>query len=323
MHAFVLNDGRIDETSDLQELRAALKQRKKAWIDLDRHSEEIDRMLTDDLRLHPLVIEDVWSERSSPKIDAYEHFVYIVAHVVTARSRPEDVQLAVLDIVVGDTFVVTQHRTPASRDMVKTGLRERVAALLDRGTPWLAHGILDVVVDRFLPLIDDIGADVERMEEDVFRKAGTPDGAGIGERIFALRRSIQRMARITNHQRSTLEKLAAGDFPSIPRDAVPYFRDVAEHFTRVSEQTDTLGDSVQNAMEAYLSMQSNRMNQTMKALTTMSTSMLPLTFIASVYGMNFKWMPELQWKYGYPFALALMALVGTVVYFVFRRKRWI
>jgi magnesium transporter len=319
MNAFVLVDGKIEETSSLDAIRAALESGRKMWLDLDREREGIDRLLADDFGIHPLVIEDIWADRSIPKIDAFDKYLYIVAHGVTPGSLPSKVDLWVLDIVVSETFVITQHRNPASREAIRP-IIDRLPKLLGRGTPWLAHAILDGVVDVFLPLIDRIGARIEVLEEEIIRKAGKPEGALLGESIFAVRRSIQHMSRITSHQRAILEKLAGGEFAAVPRESVPYFRDVAEHFVRVAEQTEEYRDNAANAMDAYLTMQSNRMNETMKTLTTISTCMLPLTFIASLYGMNFKHMPELQWEYGYLFALALMALVAALVITVFKRK---
>lgn len=319
MNAYLLVDDKIVETSSLEEIRVALKKGRKMWLDLDREREGIDRLLSDDFGIHPLVIEDIWADRSIPKIDSFERYLYIVAHGVTPGSGPSKVDLWVLDLVVSETFVITQHRNPASREAIRN-IIDRLPKLLGRGTPWLAHAILDGVVDVFLPLIDRIGARIEVLEEEIIRKAGKPEGALLGEAIFAVRRSIQHMSRITSHQRAILEQLAGGAFESVPREAVPYFRDVAEHFVRVAEQTEEYRDNAANAMDAYLTMQSNRMNETMKTLTTISTCMLPLTFIASLYGMNFKHMPELQWEYGYLFALALMALVAALVITVFKRK---
>jgi magnesium transporter len=322
MQAYVLVEGKIQETSSLEEIRAARKKGHKMWLDLDHQKEGIDRLLADDFGIHPLVLEDIWADRSIPKIDPFDSYLYIVAHGVTPTSAPAKVDLWVLDLVVSETFVVTQHRNPASRAAIRN-ISDRLPQLLGRGTPWLAHAILDAVVDVFLPLVDRIGARIDLLEEEIFRKAGKPEGALLGESIFAIKRSIQRMSRITTHQRAILEKLAGGEFASVPRDAVPYYRDVAEHFIRVAERTDEYRDDAANAMDAFLTMQSNRLNETMKALTMMSTCMLPVTFIASLYGMNFKHMPELQWEYGYPFALLLMALVAALVFSVFRRKRWV
>jgi magnesium transporter len=265
------------------------------------------------------VIEDVWADRSIPKIDSFDKYLYIVAHGITEASTSSKVDLWVLDLVMGENFIVTQAGNVGAREAIRA-LAPRLPKLLERGTPWVAHAILDAIVDRFIPLVSSIGARIDQLEDDVFHKSKKTDGAAFGESIHAIKRSVQRMSRITAHQRRVLEQLARGEGAWVPREAIPYFRDVAEHFVRVAELTDEYRDGASNAMDAYLTVQSNRMNQTMKTLTTMSTCMLPLTFIASLYGMNFKHMPELKWVYGYPFVLLLMVGVAGLVVIVFKKK---
>ena len=124
-------------------------------------------------------------------------------------------------------------------------------------------------------------------------------------------------------EREILMRLARGEFDVVPPEALPYFRDVYDHLVRVADLAESYRDLVTGALDAYLSAQSNRMNEIMKTLTLMSTVMLPLTFIAGVYGMNYENMPELKWRYGYPFALGLMAAVGVAIVVWFRRRKWV
>jgi magnesium transporter len=125
------------------------------------------------------------------------------------------------------------------------------------------------------------------------------------------------------HQREILLRLSRGEFDEIPRETVPYFRDVFDHFVRINDLLEGFRDLVTDALEAYLSVQANRMNEIMKTLTLISTVMLPLTFIAGVYGMNFHYMPELSWIGGYPFALGIMLAVAVGILLFFRRKGWL
>lgn len=322
MRAYVLVDDRVEEMTSAQEVGQALHAGRRMWVDLIERTEAIDRLLEDDFGLHPLVIEDIWSERSSPKIDPFERYLYIVAHGLTHASRPDNLDLWVLDLVVGERFVITQHRGRPPETLRE--LVARLPRLLGRGTHWVAHAILDAIIDRFLPLVDEFGARIERIDEEVLRDAGTAaaDARAVRETLFALKRSLQKICRITEHQRRILDQLARAEFAFVPREAVPYFRDVADHFGHVAEHAETYRDAIYNAMDAYASNQSNRLNESMKQLTLISTCMLPLTFIASLYGMNFHFMPELSWRYGYPFALLLMGLVAVGIVTLFRRKGW-
>jgi magnesium transporter len=154
-------------------------------------------------------------------------------------------------------------------------------------------------------------------------RAGTPKGAPVLKRILKFRRLLQDLRRMSIHQREILLRLARGEFDEIPRDVVPFFRDVYDHFVRITDVIESFRDSVTSALEAYLTVQANRMNEVMKTLTLISTVMLPLTFIAGVYGMNFRHMPELAWIGGYPFALGLMAVVAIGILLYFRHKGWL
>ena len=140
--------------------------------------------------------------------------------------------------------------------------------------------------------------------------------------LFALKRSIQTLRRIAPSERDILHRLSRDELREIPRDARPYFRDVFDHFSRVAEQVETNRDVVDNAIDTYVGVQANRMNETVKRLTLLSTVMLPLTFVASFYGMNFRYMPELDWRYGELFAVALMIAVAVAVWSWFKFKRW-
>jgi magnesium transporter len=323
MQAFVLEGSLVTRLEGQKEIREAHELGKRLWLDLDERTPESDQLLLETFKIHPLVCEDIWLDRSVPKIDRFDDYLYVIVHGVRRGSAPLKVDLWVLDIVVSKTFVITQHRDKASA-LAARELVERIPALLEKGTYWVAHALIDRVVDAYLPLIDEFSVGIEKVEHDVLEKAGTPDDDHrLLPTLFALRRSIQQLCRITPHQLETLGRLSRPEFDEIPNGAIPYFRDVNDHFVRVAQLTESYRDVVSNTMDAYLSLQSNRMNETMKRLTMMSTLMLPLTFIAGVYGMNFHFMPELSWRYGYPFALGTMAVVATFIVFWFKKRRWL
>jgi magnesium transporter len=319
VEAWILDNGAATHTSDLSEMSAAVEAGKTAWIDLGEHSPEADEFLAERLKLHALTIEDIWSDRAGPKVDPFPHYVYVCAHA-TARRGAELVTCE-LDLVVGKTFVVTRDDKSATTKALGEELT-RSPRLLVRGPSWIAHAALDHLVDAFLPVIDGFDDDVELLEDDVLAKAGTPEGQAVLERILSLKRSLQALRRVAMHQREVLLRLSRGEFDVFAAEVLPYLRDVHDHIVRVGDLADSYRDLVTSALDAYLSVQSNRMNEVMKTLTLISTVMLPLTFIAGVYGMNFDRMPELRWAYGYPFALGLMATVAALALAWFRHRRW-
>ncbi len=323
MQAFVLEGDHITRLEGQKEIHEAHEAGKRLWLDLEERTLASDQLLAETFKIHPLVCEDIWLDRSVPKIDRFDDYLYVIVHGVRRGSAPMKLDLWVLDIVVSKSFVITQHRDRASAQAARE-LVERIPALLDKGTYWVAHALIDRVVDGYLPLIDEFGVGIETLEREVLEKAGTPDDDHkLMPTLFALRRSIQQLWRITPHQLDVLGRLARSEFDEIPNGAIPYFRDVNDHFVRVAQLTESYRDVVANTMDAYLSLQSNRMNETMKRLTMISTLLLPLTFIAGVYGMNFHFMPELSWKYGYPFALGTMAVIATTILIWFKKKRWL
>lgn len=290
------------------------------WIDVSGQAEEDQAFVKDALSLHPLVVEDMFGERAYPKVEDFGDYLYIVVHGIDPRAdTPHDLETVELDVIVGARFVLTHHcdelRSIASMD---ADVR-RNSRLLQRGAAFVAHALLDRLTDLYLPVVDRFDDAVDRLEDRVISNP-TPDCL---EDILALKRSLQKLRRVATHQKEILHRLSRGEFELIPENALPFYRDIYDHFVRVADLAESYRDLVSATFDAYLSIQSQRLNEVMKMLTMISTIMLPLTFIAGVYGMNFEFMPELRWRYGYPFALGLMAVVGVGLYAYFKKKRLI
>ena len=319
-------DGTVHVSTDGVEILAAMKAGKHVWVELERQTPEADALLLG-LEMHPLTVEDVWGMGSRPKIDDFPGYLYVVVHGIGSAKRSK-LELVEVDVVLGPNWLVTHDRDGLVADDIGTEL-DHSSRPLQKGPAWVAHAVLDRVVDRYLPVIDQLDTEIDQLETDVLDQAGTPRGKLVLARILGFKRTLQMLRRMSIHQREILLKLSRGEYDEIPPEALPFYRDVYDHFLRVQDITEGYRDLVTSALDAYLSVQSNRMNEIVKALTLMSTVMLPLSFIAGVYGMNFKGekspynMPELDWFFGYPFALVLMAAVAGGILFWFRHKGWI
>ncbi len=323
MRAHILAaDGTIVETQSADEVAKAHEDERQLWIDLESRTVETDRLLTKTFGIHPLTQEDIWNDTEAPKVEDFTTYLYIVGHSVRVGSSAQKLETMELDVVLGPNFVLTHNRDSAAVKAVADGLL-RCARPLTKGAPWVAHALLDHMVDDFLPLIDHFDKEISALEEQILTAAGTPRGPALLRRIFLLKRSLQRLRRTSLHQREMLLRLGRGEFELIPRDAAPFFRDVYDSFSRTTDLAESYRELLSNALEAYLSVQGNRMNEVMKTLTLMSTVMLPLTFIAGVYGMNFEFMPELKWKYGYAYALGLMLATTIGIFAWFRHRKWL
>ncbi len=321
MLARILDGTKLTSTTSLEDIRSALAAKKPIWIELERHTPDADKLLADVLKLHPLTIEDVWGPRGQPKIDDFDEYLYVILHGVGSKKR-DKLELVEIDVVIGEHWLVTHDRDGLVADDIGTEL-DHSPRLLVKGVAWLAHAVIDRAVDRYLPVIDQLDAEIEQLENDVLSKAGTPRGSRVLKRILGFKRTLQDLRRMSIHQREILLRLSRGDFGEIPPEAIPFYRDVYDHFLRINDIAEGYRDLVTSALDAYLSVQSNRLNEVMKTLTLMSTVMLPLTFIVGLYGMNFKHMPELEWVHGYPFALGLMAAVTIGILVFFRVKGYI
>lgn len=318
MHAYVLDGAGCTLTSEVAAIQEAAANDRRLWLQVEREDLRTRDLLSTSFALHPLLIDDVWQHSPLPKVADFDAYLHIVLHSIDPGSTPEDVKFIEVDLFVGMNFLISrlQHHPHGTDDA-------RVRKLLEKGPAWLAHSVIDRLVDRYVPLLDQVDQRINELESEIVAKAGTPAGGSLVKRIFALKRSLAMLRRTSVHQREVLLQLSRGEFDEIPQEALPFFRDAYDHFLRVTDLAESHRESLVSLLDVFWSVQSNRMNEVMKRLTLMSTIMLPLTFIAGVYGMNFDGMPELHWRYGYPAALALMLVVALVIFGWFRRKRWI
>lgn len=323
LHAFHPTRGHRLET-DLAALKALRADPDTTiWLDLQDPTEDESRVLSDVFRFHPLAIEDMLHDYGHPKLDVYDDYVFLIVHAIDFTTldlaKSFVVNTLEVDIFVGARFLVTHHSDPCPRSV--RDLHMDVAEPGHR--PWIAvrllHRLLDRLVDNYLPVMDKIGARIDALEDKIIH-CPEPD---LLEQTLDAKKVIQRLRRMTGHQRTILESLARGHLQLIPHESLIFFRDIYDHFVRVADFAESFREGAQSAVEAYLSVSANKTNDIMKVLTQISTVMLPLTFIAGIYGMNFENMPELKWTFGYPFALILMAATAIGLILWFRRRHWL
>lgn len=323
LHAFHPTRGHWTEAELAAVPRLLADPEVTIWLDLQDPTDDESRVLSEVFHFHPLAIEDMLHDYGHPKLDVYGDHVFIIVHGLDFRSleleRDFVVNTLELDIFAGPRYIVTHHSDPPMRSVAD--LHRDVCDTTHR--PWVAvrllHRMLDRLVDNYLPAMDRVGDCLERLEDQIMHR---PDKALL-ERVLEAKKVLGRLRRITVHQRLIFESLARGHLELIPRESLAFFRDIYDHFVRVGDLADAYREGVQGAVEAYLSVSANKTNDIMKVLTQISTIMLPLTFIAGIYGMNFEHMPELKWALGYPFALGLMALTAIGLILWFRRRRWL
>jgi magnesium transporter len=313
-------NGALHPTTDLAAASAMLQAGIHLWIDAEGADAALPAFLTDVLKLHPLAVEDILEEQETPKVEDYGAFLYIVALPPAATgTQLADVAGTALDLVIGGNWVFTHHRGPSTAVNGVLHDLERHARALERGPAFVAHALLDRLVDDYVPVMDVLDDQVEALETAVVKD---PSRAVL-QRLFKLKRSLQRLRRTAVHQREILQRLARGEFERIPPEALPFYRDVFDHFVRVGDLADSYRELLSNDLDAYLSVVSNRMNEVMKTLTIVSTIVLPMNFLVGLYGMNFANMPELHWRYGYLYFWGLLTVLVGATFGWLRHRRWI
>lgn len=313
---------RIQENFTAADLPELLKDEHAViWVDMESPTEADEQVLLDVFKFHPLTVEDCRENRHYPKIEEFDNYIYFIVHGVTADTSPDRFNTIELDGFLGRNYVITYHHHMfRSINNIKQQLRTTPLAC-QRGTAYLLHQILDQVVDYYSPVLDDFDDRIDKLEEDIFTLK-RPNTEILTE-IMALKRSVLRLRRISGKQMDILHRMSRGEFSLIPDDMRPFYRDVYDHLVRVVDLSENYRDLISGSLEAYLSVVSNRLNEIMKVLTIFSAVMLPLTFIAGVYGMNFDNMPELHSRYGYYAAWGIMITVAVAMLLFFRRRGWI
>jgi magnesium transporter len=313
----------VTQLSTVDEAREALKDPDAfVWVDFDCRSADSDAILSAVFGFHPLAIEDVYKEGHSPKVEDYDRYLYIVLQALSRDHAWDlaDIQTVEVDLFIGEDYVVTHHAGPLPAiEAVRAPTIAAGKNHMARGPTFLAHAIMDSIVDRYAPLREAMEQEIDALEIRVLK---SNDAAALA-RILELVRSLHHLRRMALRQRELLERLSRAEFKLIALEAKPFFRDVHEHFKDFTESMDIMRDDLASIFNAFHSLASQRMNQVMKVLTVISTIMLPLTFIAGVYGMNFKHMPELEWESGYYLVLSGMGITGLLMLLFFRRRGWI
>lgn len=322
MKAIILKEGETRTTHSVEEVTRAWTAGEMIWVNVQEQTPEVDVLLAEVLGIHPLTIEDIWAESVTPKVEGFDDYLYVRVHGIVPESEPLELSPREVDILIAPRFIVVHDTADVAVGTVEAHLT-RKADLLGQGPAWVAHRVLDVMVDRYVPMINRMSQAVGDLETAAIRASGDKEGKQVLGSILSLKRSLHALRRISIPQREILHQLARGDHEEIPKDARTFYRDVYDHFARVTDVGETYDDMVTSSFQVYLNMQSNRMNEIMKTLTLISTIMLPLTFVAGLYGMNFAHMPELQWRFGYAYALGLMALVTVGILAWFKRKKWL
>jgi magnesium transporter len=291
------------------------------WINIDGiHNVEILERLGDNFGLHPLVLEDILNTDQRPKMDDYGDYIYVVLKMLHSAEDENKIKVEQVSIIIGSTFVISFQESEGD---VFNSIRERVRKNKGRirkmGPDYLAYTLMDAVVDSYFIIMEKLGEEIEVIEEELI----TDPAPKTLQEIHDLKREMLFLRKSVWPLREVVSGLERGGSLLIKESTIIYLRDVYDHTIQVIDTIETYRDMLSGMLDIYLSSISNRMNQVMKVLTIIATIFIPLTFIAGIYGMNFKFMPELEWHWGYPVILLGMFVIAVLMMIYFWTKKWL
>jgi len=307
------------------------------WLDLEAPDDHEVAILQQEFSFHPLAIEDAVREHERPKIERHSGYYllifYSAAYAGDSRSLQQrldnqvrddpdhgepQIDLRQLSIFVGRSFIVTIHRRPVHQ-VAETMARWQLPSMpLGHSVSGILHSLLDAIVDDYFTLMDQVIDWIEDLEDLIF--SGEREGSV--EEIFSLKKDLLLLRRVVAPERDVLNVLLRQETPIFKPGELVYMQDVYDHLVRVTDNIDTYRELLSSALDSYLSLQSNQLNQLVKILTLASIILMSASLIAGIYGMNFAHMPELAWLWGYPFALGLMLSIGIGLGLFFKSRKW-
>ncbi len=292
------------------------------WINIDGiHQAEILEKMGGCYNLHPLVLEDIQNTEQRPKIESYTDYLYIVLKMLYFDEAANAVSTEQVSLVVGQNYVISFQE--GIEGDVFGHLRERLRNEKGRarklGADYLAYSLIDAIVDNYFSILEKLGEKIELLEEKL---VSNPTTATLHD-IHYLKREMIYLRKAVWPLREVVSIFSRSDSEIVQESTRIYLRDVYDHTIQVIDTVESYRDMVSGMLDIYLSSVSNRMNAVMKVLTIIATIFMPLTFIAGVYGMNFKHMPELEWHYGYFLIWGIMIGISILMLIYFRKKKWL
>jgi len=291
------------------------------WINVDGlHEIDIIQKIGDHAGLHPLVVEDIVHTEQRPKIDDYDEYIFVIAKMLFFDEEEDQIKIEQFSLVLGTNFVISfQEIFGDVFNPVRERIRKGKGRIRFMGADYLMYALLDAIVDNYFIVLERIAERIEELEEDLI----SDPGPEVLQTIHNFKRELIFLRKSVWPLRDVCSSLARAESSLVREKTTIFLRDLNDHTIQVIDTTETLRDIISGMLDVYLSSVSNRMNEVMKLLTIIATIFIPLTFIAGIYGMNFKYMPELDWHWGYFIALGVMIVIFVIMLIWFKRKRFI
>ncbi len=315
-------------SQDIDWLKRALRQGYPFWLDLDNPSEEEFMLLEDNFHFHPLHIEDIRLDLGVPKIDSQQNYLFLVLHRIFYHAKEERCEARELEIFLSEKFIVTVHGTNLSRtfNVARNLIQQNVEETLKKGPLFVLYSLLEMALRDYQPVLERWEEDLANIEAEVLKGSGKP----ILDEILRFKKLVLLMRQNLVPQRETLRSLLERSLIYSNTEAKTYFKNLIDQMNDLLHGLDMLRDHAKSVFEVYAAMltlksneDSRQLNFIMQRLTIATSIFLPLTFIVGVYGMNFDYLPELKWKWGYFGVWGLIIVISISMLIFFRKKKWL
>ena len=308
-------------THDLTKLKKRISKKHVNWVRVRGiHDADIIGEIGKQFAIHPLNLEDILDTNHRPKIDISESYIFILAKNIRLHSEDFSIHAEQISIALTENAVITFTE---SDDTIFDSIIQRLGSttfkIRSEGPDYCAYTLLDIIVDNYFSTLETLGDIIEEMEQTLIHN---PSQHTL-EIILKYRNDMILLRKLIWPLREILSRLTRGETTLIKKTTILYLRDINDHLIHIIDNVSTFHDILSSMLEMYLSSVNNKMSEVMKVLTVITTTFIPLSFIAGLYGMNFKHMPELSWKYGYFFVLCIMALIASIMIIFFKRKKWL
>ncbi len=316
------NDFKQTTGHQIDESLLATKPPTITWVDVQKlHDVSLIEQLAKHYHLHPLTLEDILNVQQRPKVEEFEKYIFITLKMLPWNVKTGTFSIKQVSLIIGKDFILSlqECNTDFFASLQKKIINPNNKHLREQGADYLAYRLMDAVIDQYFVVLEDLGNQIEKLEERII---ADPKPAN-ARMLYQVKRKMLQLRKAVWPMREAVNHLLQIDNNIMTSSTHIYLRDVYDHTVQAIDTIENFRDMLSSMLDVYLSSLTNRMNEIMKVLTIIATIFIPMTFIASVYGMNFQYMPELHWRWGYPTVLGVMLLIAVLMLIYFRRKKWL
>lgn len=328
---FDYNARRVNEinipTQELSKLRKYKSNKNVTWINIcGIHNPQVIDEVGNIFGIHPLVLEDILNVEHNPKADEYDNYIFIMTKMINYNNELNRLNIEQVSYILGKNLLITfQEKEGDVFDLIREKIRSNSGRIRKSGADYLAYRLIDTMVDTYFNVLEKIDEHIEKIEDSLLVN---PE-QGILQNIHSIRKEIIRLKRAISPLRDIIHNLEREQYSFIAKSTYIYLRDLYDHIKQIADNVENYREVINGLQEVYISQSGKKMNEIMKILTIIATIFIPLTFIVGIYGMNFHadnspWnMPELSWRYGYPFVILIMIFVVIGMLIFFKRRKWL